>query len=44
MSKCEDLELHLKKKANSCFVNNCFDVDLKVWQTNMDTQPGFTEH
>ena len=32
----ENLELYLKKKCNPCFVNNYFDVGLKVWQANMD--------
>ena len=29
ISKDEDLELHLKRKPNLCFVNNYFDVGLK---------------
>ena len=36
ISKDEDLELHLKRVPNSCFVNNYFDVGLKAWQANMD--------
>ena len=36
ISKDEDLELHLKRQPNSCFVNDYFDVDLKAWQANMD--------
>ena len=39
ISKDEDLELHLKKEPNFCFVDNYFDVGLKAWQTNMDIQP-----
>ena len=31
-TKDEDLELHLKREANSCFVINYFDVGLKTWQ------------
>ena len=31
ISKNEDLELHLKKKPNSCFFNNHFDVGFKSW-------------
>ena len=30
ISKDEDLELHLKRVPNSCFVNNYFDVGLKA--------------
>ena len=44
ISKDEDLELHLKRKPNSCFVNNYFDVGLKVWQANMDIQSVFNEY
>ena len=35
ISKDQDLELHLKRQPNSCFVNNYFDVGLKAWQANM---------
>ena len=35
----EVLELHFKIQPNSCFVNNYFDVGLKAWQENTDTQP-----
>ena len=31
-TKDEDLELHLKREANSCFVINYFDVGLKTWR------------
>ena len=44
ISKDEDLELHLKREPNSCFVNNYFDVGLKAWQENIDIQPVFNEH
>ena len=44
ISKDEDLELHLKRKPNSCFVNNYFDVGLKAWQANMDIQHVFNEY
>ena len=30
ISKNEDLELHLNRQTNSCFVNNYFDVRLKA--------------
>ena len=39
ISKDDDLELHLKRKQNSCFVNNYFNVRLKACQANMDIQP-----
>ena len=42
--KDEDLELHLKRQPNSCFVNNYFDFSLKAWQANMDIQPVFNEY
>ena len=32
--KDNDLELHLKRKLNSFFVNNYFDFGLKAWQAN----------
>ena len=41
MSKDEDLELRLKRKPNSCFVNNYFDLGLKVLQENMEIQHVF---
>ena len=44
ISKDEDLELHLKRQPNSCFINNYFDVSLKAWQANMDIQAVFNEH
>ena len=44
VSKNEDLELHLKRESNFCFVNNYFDVGLKAWQANMDIQPVFNGH
>ena len=34
--KDEHLELNLKKQFNSCFVYNYIDVNLKVWQANLD--------
>ena len=43
ISKDEDLELHLKRQPNSCFLDNYFDVGLKARQTNMDIQPVFNE-
>ena len=42
--KDEDLELHLKRQPNSCFINNYFDIDLKTWQANIDIQPVFNEY
>ena len=39
ISKDEDLELHLKRQPDSCFVNNYFDVGLKLgrqtWAYNL---------
>ena len=36
ISKDDDFELHMKRKPNSCFVNNCVNDKLKGWQANMD--------
>ena len=44
ISKDEDLELHLERKPNSCFVTNYFDFALKTWQANMDMQFVFNEY
>ena len=44
ISKDEDLELHLKRPPDTCFVNNYFDVGSKAWQANMDIQPVFNEY
>ena len=41
ISKDEDLELHLKRQPNSCFVNNYFS--LKLWQADSDIQHVFNE-
>lgn len=43
ISKDDDFELHLKRKPDSCFLNNCFNDELKTWQANMDIQPAFNE-
>ena len=32
----EDLELHLKRKIDSCFVNNYFYIELKAWKATME--------
>ena len=42
--KDDDLELHLKRQPNSCFVSNYFDVGLKAWQANMDIQAVFNAY
>ena len=42
--KDEDLELHLKRQPNSCFVNNYFDVGFKARHVNMDIQLVFNEY
>ena len=38
LSKDDDFELHLQMEPSFCFVNNCFDIGLKAWQTNTDIQ------
>ena len=42
--KDENLELHLKRKPTSCFVNNYFHIGLKAWQANMEIQPVFSKY
>ena len=44
ISKDENLELHLERQPNSCFVNNYFHIGLKAWQANMEVQPVFNEY
>ena len=44
ISKDEDLELHLKREPNSCFINSYFDIGLKAWLANMDIQPVFNKY
>ena len=44
ISKDEDLELHLKKKPNSCFINNYFDVGSNSWHANIDIQLVFDKY
>ena len=44
ISKKEDLELHLKRELNPCFVNNYFDASLKAWHANMVMKQVFNEH
>ena len=39
IQKDEDLELHLKRQANSCFISNYFHVGLRTWQTITEKQP-----
>ena len=39
ISKDQKLELHLKRKPNSCFVNNYYDVAIKT-----DIQPVLNEY
>ena len=44
ISKDDGLELHVKRKLNSCFVSNYFDDGLKVWQANMVIEPVFIDY
>lgn len=44
ISKDDGLELHVKKKLNSCFVSNYFDDGLKVCQANMVIQLVFIDY
>ena len=44
ISKDDNFGLYLKIKPNSCFVNNCFNDGLVVWQANMDIQPVSDEY
>ena len=35
-------QIHFKREADSCFVNNYSPVLLKAWQANIDLQPVFS--
>ena len=39
-----DHEIHLKRSASSCFINNYNPIVLLAWQANMDLQPVFNHH
>ena len=44
ISDDNDYQLHLRRRSNSCFVNNYFDVRLQAWEANMDIQPVFNNY
>ena len=39
ISPGNDYEIHLKRSAGSCFVNNYNPVLQKAWEANLDIQP-----
>ena len=39
ISDDNDFQIHLRRTATSCFVNNYFKVGLEAWEANMDIQP-----
>ena len=39
ISTDNDFQLHLKRSANSCFVNNYFAEGVYAWEANIDIQP-----
>ena len=41
ISDDQDFQLHLKRPADSCFVNNYFDIGILAWKTNVGIQPVF---
>ena len=43
ISNNEDLELHLKREPNSCFVNNYLDIGLQPWQVIINIQLVFND-
>ena len=43
ISEDDNLEMHLKREPNSCFVNNYFNVALKAWRADREIQPVFNE-
>ena len=44
LSEDSDLQIHLRRPPNSCFIKNYFRADLKAWYANMDIQPVLNEH
>ena len=41
ISADDDYQIHLKRKPNSCFINNYFPEGLSAWEANIDLQPVF---
>ena len=39
-----DFELHLKRKVDSCFINNYFEAGIKGFRANVDLQPVFNHY
>ena len=35
---------HLKRKPNTCFINNFFVEGLQAWKLNIDMQPVFNHY
>ena len=44
ISDDNDFQIHYKRPANSCFMNNYFCDGLMVWEANMDIQPIFNQY
>ena len=44
ISDDNDFQIHYKRLANSCFMNNYFCDGLMVWEANMDIQPVFNQY
>ena len=39
ISEDTDIQIHLRRPPNSCFVSNYFQLGLKSWDANMGIQP-----
>ena len=44
ISDDSDFQIHYKRAANSCFVNNYFCDELMVWEASRDIQPVFNHY
>ena len=39
ISTDNNFQIHLRRPANSCFINNYFEEGLLAWEANLDIQP-----
>ena len=44
ISENEDFQIHLKRRPDSCFVNNYFPMGLSAWEANIDIQPVYNHY
>ena len=43
-SDYQDIQIHYRRRPNSCFVNNYFYDGLMAWETSMSIQPVFNHY